>query len=225
MSISEIKHRAYKQVTSNFGTVFSISILMYVFYMLNNYLATVNTKFKITKKSFELVNNSAGSTLSQWMVSIIFILLLTGVSLSFVANNNKLNNNSFIFFKNFELFTKASFIIILTIIAISFGIVFFIIPGIIFALMFSQAIYLLADDYLNNRQLQSVFNYLTKSQQLMVGNKMKYFLLNLSLLGWVILSMIPFVFVFTLPYFAFVKMSFFNYLLQSQNNKLNNNNQ
>ena len=60
------------------------------------------------------------------------------------------------------------------------------IPAIIAALKYSQAFFILVD----NPEF-GVMECITKSKELMGGNKAKYFLLNLSFIGWALLAAIP----------------------------------
>ena len=62
----------------------------------------------------------------------------------------------------------------------------FIIPGIITAIKYSQAFYILADD-----PGKSPYQCLYESAVMMEGNKDKYFRLNLSFIGWYLLANMP----------------------------------
>jgi len=60
-----------------------------------------------------------------------------------------------------------------------------IVPGIIASLAYSQTYYILADD-----QKISAREAIKKSKKMMMGNKWKFFVLVLSFLGWLILSLL-----------------------------------
>ena len=62
----------------------------------------------------------------------------------------------------------------------------FIVPGIIAAIRYSQAFYILADN-----PGMPAFECIARSKQMMQQNKGKYFLLQLSFLPWLILASIP----------------------------------
>lgn len=70
-------------------------------------------------------------------------------------------------------------------IAVGIGFLLLIVPGIIIALMFSQAPFILKD----NTEL-GAFEVLSKSANMMKGHKMDLFLLGLSFIGWGILAML-----------------------------------
>ena len=82
-----------------------------------------------------------------------------------------------------------------------------IIPGIIAAYRYSMAIFILLDDP-NKGALQCI----RESKEMTRGHKWELFVLDLSFLGWIILSVIPFVALFTLPYMGVVRANYYNVL-------------
>ncbi|MDK0619245.1 DUF975 family protein, partial [Clostridium perfringens] len=86
-------------------------------------------------------------------------------------------------FSQFKIFFKALGLFILMGIAIILGTLFFIIPGIIVALMFSQAFYILAEN-----PNKGIFECLEESSNLMHGYKWELFVLQLSFIGWELLA-------------------------------------
>ena len=91
-------------------------------------------------------------------------------------------------FSGFEKFIKAFLINLIMSIIIFVGLVLFIIPGIIFGLMYSQAYYILAD----NPELGAI-ECLRKSRIMMIDNKGYLFGLRLSFIGWALLAAISIV--------------------------------
>ena len=89
-------------------------------------------------------------------------------------------------FSGFEKFIKAFLINLIMSIIIFVGLVLFIIPGIIFGLMYSQAYYILAD----NPELGAI-ECLRRSRIMMIDNKGYLFGLRLSFIGWALLAAIP----------------------------------
>ena len=89
-------------------------------------------------------------------------------------------------FSGFEKFIKAFLINFIMSIIIFVGLVLFIIPGIIFGLMYSQAYYILAD----NPELGAI-ECLRRSRIMMIDNKGYLFGLRLSFIGWALLAAIP----------------------------------
>ena len=88
-------------------------------------------------------------------------------------------------FSGFEKFIKAFLINLIMSIIIGVGLVLFIVPGIIFGLMYSQAYYILAD----NPELGAL--ECLRSRIMMIDNKGYLFGLRLSFFGWALLAAIP----------------------------------
>lgn len=95
----------------------------------------------------------------------------------------------------FQNFLKIICLNILTGIFTALWSLLFIIPGIIAAYRYRQALYLLLD-----HPEMGIMECIRESKRLMVGHKAELFILDLSFIGWALLSIIPFVSVYTLPY-------------------------
>lgn len=83
------------------------------------------------------------------------------------------------------------------------------IPGIIKACSYSQAMYILAD----NPNL-SPTEAINRSKEMMQGHKMEYFLLNLSFLGWTFLGVFTFgiLYIWLIPYMQATFASYYKRL-------------
>lgn len=86
-------------------------------------------------------------------------------------------------FSYFNIFFKSLGLFVLIGIITLFGTIFLIIPGIIVALMYSQAFYILAED-----PSKGIFECLEESSRLMSGHKWEFFVLGLSFIGWWLLA-------------------------------------
>lgn len=86
-------------------------------------------------------------------------------------------------FSGFRVYLKTLGIFVLMGICTVLGILLFVIPGIIIALMFSQAYYVLCDN-----SDMGVIDSLKESASLMKGHKWEYLVLQLSFIGWGILA-------------------------------------
>lgn len=84
----------------------------------------------------------------------------------------------------------------------------FFIPGFIASYSYSMALYLLLDhpDW-------SVSRCLRESKALMQGHKWELFVLDLSFIGWSLLTVIPFVRVYVTPYMQLTRAEFYNRLV------------
>ena len=91
-----------------------------------------------------------------------------------------------------------------------------IIPGIIKGLSYSQVFFLLRD----NPQL-SALEAITESKIRMKGYKWKYFLMNLSFIGWAFIAIFTFGigFLWLTPYISTANATFYNELIAPQGNE------
>lgn len=92
-------------------------------------------------------------------------------------------------FGGFEKFIKAFLMNLVMSIITVIGLILFIIPGIVFALMYSQAYFIMAD----NPELGAM-ECLKRSRIMMIGNKGYLFGLIFSFIGWALLASISIVF-------------------------------
>lgn len=89
-------------------------------------------------------------------------------------------------FLGFERFGKALGLFLYQFLWIFLWSLLFVIPGIIAAIRYSQAFFILADD-----PEKSIVDCMDESKEMMKGNKATYFLLCLSFIGWFILAILP----------------------------------
>ena len=121
----------------------------------------------------------------------IYLLLISGalelgISLFFLASFRGHAVSASDIFLGFEKFGKALGLFLYQFLFIYLWSLLFVIPGIIAAIRYSQAFFVLADD-----PEKSITECMNESKAMMRGNKMKYFLLSLSFIGWGILASIP----------------------------------
>lgn len=114
----------------------------------------------------------------------IFISSALGVgsaifALNFIDGRDELSD----IFSGFKIILKATGLALLVGICVLIGMVFLIVPGIIAGIMFSQCYFILAED-----SSKGVMECLKESKNLMKGRLWEYFVLQLSFLGWIILS-------------------------------------
>lgn len=82
-----------------------------------------------------------------------------------------------------------------------------IVPGIIAAYRYSMAIYILLDD-----PDKSALQCIRESKAMTKGYKGQLFVLDLSFIGWMLLSMIPFVSLYTMPYMGVTTANYYRVL-------------
>ena len=89
-------------------------------------------------------------------------------------------------FSKMNMFFKYFLTTLIISIIVAVGMIFLIVPGIIFALGLSQVPFIIVE----NPKI-SIFDAIEKSWKMMKGHKWEYFVLDLSFLGWAILCAIP----------------------------------
>lgn len=176
---------------------------------------------EITAKARELLSGRwlfVGGVLLLYFIivgvigNIPFAMLILGgpltlglaiFSLSFLRKekNNELEQ-IFLGFKSFQTSLVAYLLVVLYTLLWT---LLFIIPGIIASLAYSQTFYILADEKIEPAQA------ITKSKQMMMGYKWKFFCLNLRFFGWALLSILTLGigFFFLLPYIQISQALFY----------------
>jgi len=120
-------------------------------------------------------------------------------------------------FDGFAIFFKVLWLTILMAIFVWLWALLFIIPGIIAAYRYRMALYIMLD----NPKLGAL-DCIRASKQMMDGRKGELFVLDLSFLGWALLTLVPFVTIWVTPYTA---LTYTNYYLALRNMPNPNNNQ
>ncbi len=124
-------------------------------------------------------------------LSGIYILLVAGplslgITLFFLAMFRKRTVVVSDIFLGFERFGKAIGLMVFQSVFIFLWSLLFVVPGIIAAIRYSQAYFILADN-----PEKGIRECMNESKMMMQGNKAKYFCLRLSFIGWMILASIP----------------------------------
>ena len=153
-----------------------------------NYLTDDGFTYNMDVEMYHQMYNSLPQTS---VLSGIWVLLISGamelgMMIYFLASFRGHQVGPRDVFLGFERFGKALGLFLYQYLFVFLWTCLFIIPGIIASIRYSQAFFVLADD-----PDKSVRQCMNESKYMMRGNKMKYFLLELSFLGWAILAAIP----------------------------------
>lgn len=179
MNRAELKSTAKEQLRGRWGL--AIITVLVSNLIINSYNMSKGVDF--------VIEISENLTLTLNLISLIFGgVVSTGLSkflLNFTTNREEPKFADL--FSQFKIFFKALGLFIIMGIAIILGTLFFIIPGIIVALMFSQAFYILAEN-----PNKGIFECLEESSNLMHGYKWELFVLQLSFIGWELLAVLTF---------------------------------
>lgn len=180
ISASELRERARTSLSGNWG----IAILSFLI------LIVINSALSFTYVGGLIV---AGP-------------LFLGLTIIYfdISRKNKPKIESL--FSGFSNFVNAFLLYVLQYIFIILWSLLFIIPGIVKALSYSMAFFIMAD----NPEI-SGNDALKESMRMMDGNKWRLFCLNFSFIGWIILSCITLGigFIFLLPYMLSANVEFY----------------
>lgn len=148
-----------------------------------------------------------------WLIKILLGGVITlGISkfvLNIAINKEEASFNDL--FSGFNIYLKTLGLWIVMGLCIGIGILCLMVPGIIVALMFSQAFFILCED-----NEKSISECLKESIEMMKGYKADLFVLGLSFIGWWILAAITFGIgaLFVYPY---QQVTFANFYLALKN--------
>lgn len=206
----------------------AIIYCIFIYFLWRNYLQFIlfglwlpNTNGDIPMSSqVQAQQISANTHLLKLGCTVIFAILLMALTYSLYAFLQKRNNHYASFFEGFNK-TAIGFAIC-KIGLYLVGYVMLIIPGILILIALSQGVYLITDAQINNHKI-GVIGAMRSSLNLMHDHWWEYFVLELSLLGWNILSFCTFGIagIWIKPYIIAVKAQYYHYLLFCYQAKLN----
>jgi len=167
-----------------------VTIGIFIYYLMTNTIPTVLEQvMPFASYSYyyhqidQYVKISYVSNLYTFVLSGAFSLGLCSFLTAFFRRKD--GNPSHIF-NGFEFFPKAFVLSVVQSFFVFLWTLLFIVPGIIAAVRYSQAYFILADD-----PSKGVMEVMRETKVIMTGNKMRYFALLLSFIGWALLSVIP----------------------------------
>lgn len=162
-----------------------------------------------------------GSGGNSTAIGILSTFIATGISFAFLNAFRDASYKIRPLKDAFQVFSKKYFLGVLLIYIISTFFTFlwtllFIIPGIIKSYAYSQA-YLIYKDHIDRPDLDkiSALDCITESKELMRGQKMRLFILDLSFLGWVLVGFLTLGigFLWITPYTTATRTAFYNDLV------------
>lgn len=224
MSRMELKENAKNSLKGKWGEAILVLIIFGVISMAvtgialigNN--AALNSADSISK--FLENPNSFNFGIPQIISSILGILVSAFLALGSVSYFLKVSRNEEVTFK--ELFSKTSLwllyigVTIMTSIFIGLWSLLLLIPGIIASYRYSMVNYIMVD----NPEL-GVFGAIKRSKEIMVGHKMDLFILQLSFIGWLLLSMLTLgiLMLYVTPYMNVTFANFYNSIKDQNTDK------
>lgn len=116
-------------------------------------------------------------------------------------------------FGGFKFFFKSVGLLVVMSVFIFLWTLLLVIPGIIASYRYSQAYYILVQN-----PEKGIMDCIQESKEMMIGHKMQLFILNLTFLGWLILSIFTFGigYLFLIPYMQVTMAVFHDYVRGKQ---------
>lgn len=166
-----------------------IVIFMALYYLLTSLVSQILDLFFYTTQRILIMGQifegtiAYGSEIYMFLVSGPVALGLGAYLLAFFRNQRAEYS---MLFEGFSHFGKAFLLMLWMGIKIFLWSLLFVVPGIIASIRYSQAFYVLIDhpEYSVNQCVEA-------SKRLMLGNKGRFFYLQLTFIGWYILASIP----------------------------------
>ncbi|WP_445505908.1 DUF975 family protein [Niallia sp. 03190] len=217
MSISELKRTARASLSGNWGKGVLLTVIVF---LINAILpsiveAPLSGGFSnwILQKDIPI-----GASIASTVISIILIPLgiaYTWFYLRIVREDFAQIADVFIVYKDVKTSLKLIWASIVQGIFLFLWFLLFIIPGIIKSFAYSQTFFLLKD-----HPEYTVTQAITESRKRMKGYKWKYFLLNLSFIGWAILCLITIGigFLWLAPYISASLAAFYDEVIADKEN-------
>lgn len=171
---AELKRHAKDQLKGKWGLAVGSIIILFLIQFVFNFISGF---FEDNTVIFIIV------TLLSLIVSSAMSVGICRFSLNYAYDDKQPVLKDI--FSGFKVILKAIGLFFLLGIIVLVGTILLVIPGIIFSFMFSQSYFILADD-----NTKSIIQCLKESAAMMKGYKLKYFVLSLSFLGWIILGLI-----------------------------------
>lgn len=154
-------------------------------------------------------NTSAASVLLRAAIGLMEIVLGAGFALVCLNVARRLPATAGTLFDGFGLFFRVIWLNIVLGVFVFLWSLLLIVPGIIAGYRYRFALYILLDD-----PTKGALDCIRESKELTRGRKGELFVLDLSFLGWSLLSIIPFVSIYTSPYMTLTDVGFYRACLE-----------
>lgn len=186
MNRAELKSLAKSQIKGNIGILFLVSLIVTALSVVCSYIPVV------------------GSLATSIVLTPAFSFATIAIYLGLTAGKKPVVADTFKGFQHFWVSFKTTFLVGLFTTLWS---LLFVVPGIIKALSYSQAMYIVAE----NPEVDAM-EAINRSKKMMDGHKMDLFVLQLSFIGWALLGMLTFgiLYIWLIPYMNATMANFYN---------------
>lgn len=128
-------------------------------------------------------------------ISLMSLMLSIGFSIYSLNVANRRNASFANLFDGFNIFLKVIWLQILAFVFVFLWSLIFIVPGIVASYRYRQALFIMIEN-----PDMSALECIRASKKMMYGHKGELFVMDLSFLGWYLLTAVPFVSIWVLPY-------------------------
>ncbi len=156
---------------------------------------------------YAAADRSFTSRLLDFAIGIMTVLLNGGFSLFCLRVSQRSEAGVGSLFDLFGFFFRFLWLEIVTGIFIFLWSLLFVIPGIVAAYRYSMAPFIFFDD-----PEKGAMQCIRESKAMTMGHKGQLFVLDLSFIGWALLSIIPLVSIFVQPYYGVTRANFYRVL-------------
>lgn len=230
---TELKNEVKNLLRGNWKKAISLYLIPLILLLLSNGSSNSNSRANIqyNYSSFDITNFSrfvASFGIISFVLSMVFLLINLSATFRGLDWLEDPDLNFEPFRSNFTYFRGPDWwrLILLYVITSIFTFLWtllLIIPGIVKGIAYSQTYFVYKDA--NDRSMNnnySLTDYITKSQQLMMGNKWRYFILQLSFIGWWIVGFITIGigFIWIYPYYKLTMANFYRDLVAQNSSYL-----
>lgn len=212
-----IKHNAKLLLVSAKPSPFLVALAFFaIYYVLNMLLTAVSGQARMFNEimaafaagNYDFVPTvpkpTVFSTLLVIAISLMLLMISTGFTIYCFNICHGLKASCGNLFDGFAIFFKVLWLNILMFIFVYLWSLLLIIPGIIAAYRYRMALFIMLD----NPQLGAL-DCIHQSKAVMYGHKGELFMLDLSFLGWSLLTVLPFVSIFVIPYKGLVYVNYY----------------
>lgn len=181
---------AKEQIRGNIGILFLVSLIIFAISFLAGLILSLIP--------------AVGSLIASVIVTPAFTLSIARIYLNLANGQRPEVKDTFSGFDDFWTAFKTTFLVGLFTFLWS---LLFVIPGIIKAISYSQAMYIVAE----NKGIGAL-EAINRSKAMMEGHKMDYFVLGLSFIGWAILGYftLGILYIWLIPYMSATQVNFYN---------------
>lgn len=215
MKIKAYKKEAKQQLKGQWGQAALFTMLFGAIYYVIPLIIEINQSGGF--ENWISTDAASGTNASTFVITLVLLPLYIGylwTFLSVIRTGEKIKfSGLFQAFSEISMYLKILGAYLVMMVYMFLWFLLLVIPGIIKAFAYSQTYFVLKDN--PNIGINAA---ITKSRKLMHGYKWKYFLLQLSFIGWIILSLITLGigFIWLSPYLSASNAAFYNELVRKQ---------